>query len=63
MYEEKEIGEDLAPVQTRAVGEMDDLPKIDDVRQDAVFGEISEDGPNYRDVRMQILGRLLCVGL
>lgn len=53
MYGDKKIGEELAPVQTRAVGEMDDLPKIDDVRQDAVFGEISEDGPNYRDVWRQ----------
>lgn len=62
MYGEKKMGEDLAPVQTRAVGEMDDLPKIDDVRQDAVFGEISEDGPNYRDVRTQRLERSLSIG-
>lgn len=52
MYEEKKIGEALAPVSTSRIGEMDDLPKIDDTAQDAVFGEISEDGPNYRDVRI-----------
>lgn len=51
MYGEKKIGEDLAPVPTSGVGEMDDLPKIEDNTHDAVFGEISEDGPNYRDVR------------
>ncbi|KAK4497797.1 hypothetical protein PRZ48_010451 [Zasmidium cellare] len=50
MYGEKKVGEDLAPVQTRGIGEIDDLPKIDDVTQDAVFGEINADGPNYRDV-------------
>lgn len=61
MNGEKKMGEDLQPVQTRAVGEVDDLPKIDDVRQDAVFGEISEDGPNYRDVRMQRFKLPVCI--
>lgn len=49
MYEEKKVGEELAPVPTTDFGDVQDYPKTD-ATHDAVFGEINEDGPNYRDV-------------
>lgn len=47
-YDEKKIGEELAPVPTADFGDVQDYPK--DPNVDAVFGAINEDGPNYRDV-------------
>ncbi len=50
MYgEEKKPGDELAPVVTSSYGDVEDLSKP--TREvDAVFGEINEDGPNYKDV-------------
>lgn len=39
----------LAPVSTNGLGEVESLAKSNDAPQD-VFGQLSEDGPNYRDV-------------
>lgn len=50
-YDEKKTGEALAPVPTTDFGDIQDYPKATDTTHDAVFGEINEDGPNYRDVR------------
>ncbi|KAF2771223.1 hypothetical protein EJ03DRAFT_36941 [Teratosphaeria nubilosa] len=41
----------LEPVKTARYGEVQDYPlKPTETTHDAVFGEITEDGPNYRDV-------------
>lgn len=42
--------EDLEPVPTSDLGEVEDCIKPTDTTHDAVFGKISKDGPNYRDV-------------
>ncbi|KXS98641.1 hypothetical protein AC578_10043 [Pseudocercospora eumusae] len=47
-YEEKKVGEELAPVPTADFGDVQDYPK--DPNVDAVFGAINKDGPNYKDV-------------
>lgn len=47
--DKKSAGEDLAPVVTSSYGDVEDLSKPTK-EVDAVFGEISEDGPNYKDV-------------
>lgn len=45
-YSEKEV-EDLSPIETTHNGEVE--TRRESV-VDAVFGQISEDGPNYRNV-------------
>lgn len=47
--ENEKQADDLAPVETTHPGEVTDR-RVSVV--DAVFGQISEDGPNYRDVRI-----------
>lgn len=32
--------------------DLGDLPSVDDPTYDAVFGEITEEGPNYRNVHI-----------
>ncbi|CAK3916882.1 N amino acid transport system [Lecanosticta acicola] len=59
-YDEKKTGEALAPVPTTEFGSVQDYPKVDDATHDAVFGEISEDGPNYRDVGWMGTVILMC---
>lgn len=53
MFGEKKNRQDpedeLAPVPTSDMGEMEECDKPD-TQQDAIFGEVSKDGPNYRDV-------------
>lgn len=46
---EKKTGEDLVQVTTQGYGDVEELSKPTK-EVDAVFGEISEDGPNYKDV-------------
>jgi hypothetical protein len=48
-HEKPGFGNDLAPVATTNMGEVQDYPIKKET--DAVFGEINEDGPNYKDVR------------
>lgn len=50
--EKKGPVEELRPVQTTTVGEVESLDGYSksDANHDAVFGEINEDGPNYKDV-------------
>lgn len=43
--------EDLAPTFTQQDGEMEECGERRASMEDAVFGRILEDGPNYRDVR------------
>lgn len=43
--------EDLAPAITQQDGEMEERGERRASMEDAVFGRILEDGPNYRDVR------------
>jgi hypothetical protein len=43
--------EDLAPTVTQQDGEMEERGERRASMEDAVFGRILEDGPNYRDVR------------
>jgi hypothetical protein len=47
--EKKNGGDDLVKVTTSGYGDVEDLSKPTK-EVDAVFGEISEDGPNYKDV-------------
>ena len=50
--EKKTNGEDLVQVTTQGYGDVEELSKP--TREvDAVFGEISEDGPNYKDVSVR----------
>ncbi|KXT10530.1 hypothetical protein AC579_6096 [Pseudocercospora musae] len=53
MFREKkqQQSDDLGPVPTSDLGEVADCVKPNDIApQDAVFGELSKDGPNYRNV-------------
>lgn len=43
----KKYDEELAPVDSQGVGTMSDIQQT--TTHDAVFGEISEDGPDYRN--------------
>lgn len=43
----KEKQKDLAPVPSHVAGEVEHCPPY---AHDAVFGELNEDGPNYRNV-------------
>lgn len=48
-YKNKNYDEELAPVASQHAGTMTDIHQT--TTHDAVFGEISEDGPDYRNVR------------
>ena len=49
-FDKKSLSDDeLARSPTHAAGEVQDLEKY--TTKDAVFGEITEGGPNYRNVR------------
>ncbi|EME84713.1 uncharacterized protein MYCFIDRAFT_41529 [Pseudocercospora fijiensis CIRAD86] len=49
---QQQSDDDLAPVPTSDLGEVEDCVKPEDATstQDAVFGELRKDGPNYRNV-------------
>lgn len=55
MPEGKDDIEELAPIPSQ-IGEVHNDPNY---AHDAVFGEITEDGPNYRNVRHLLSGQLL----
>lgn len=52
MRNKNEQEEDLALVVSRRVGDVESLEK--DTTRDAVFGEITEGGPNYRNVGIRV---------
>lgn len=56
-YDEKH--DYLNPVVSHQVGDVKDIEvqRNGSIAQDAVFGEITESGPNYRAVRMKQLSR------
>lgn len=45
-FDEKKEDVELAPTPSNKVGDTYPLP----IQEDAVFGEITEEGPNYRNV-------------
>lgn len=49
MYKTEKDPEALAPVRSQVAGEVQDDTAL---AHDAVFGEITEGGPNYRNVRI-----------
>lgn len=53
----KEKQKELAPVPSHVIGEVEHCPPY---AHDAVFGELNEDGPNYRNVSVaaQVLARV-----
>lgn len=55
--EKKTASEDLVQVPSSGYGDVEEFPKTTK-EVDAVFGEISEDGPNYKDVSTAEFGGL-----
>lgn len=47
-HDTKHIGEEVYPTKSHSQGDVEELKGAG--LHDAVFGEISEDGPNYKDV-------------
>ena len=41
---------DMSEANKTTKDDLGDLPSVDDPTHDAVFGEITEEGPNYRNV-------------
>ena len=43
---------DMSEANKTTKDDLGDLPSVDDPTHDAVFGEITEEGPNYRNVHI-----------
>lgn len=50
-FKDEKMFDNLAPIATQQDGEMEERGQRRASMEDAVFGRILEDGPNYRDVR------------